>query len=145
MWRLYAILCLYPGNMQCAPPGRTCSDNSTCYLPHDRNNNNNSNNDNNNNNNNSNRTERRNSRFFTISSLRRKLSTARTFKWAGRNRMQITCTTFSAYHAQHALCHLVRRDSSATKCDSLNRIYFKLYFLGAEPLTDEEYQESTNV
>ena len=39
------------------------------------------NNNNNDNNNNNNRTERRNSRFFAISSLRRKLSPTSTLKW----------------------------------------------------------------
>ena len=39
-------------------------------------------------NNNSNRNQRRNSRFLTISSLRRELSPTRTLKWPGRNRVQ---------------------------------------------------------
>ena len=44
-----------------------------------------------NNNNNNNRIERRNSRFFTISSLRCEPSPTRTLKWLGRNHVQITC------------------------------------------------------
>ena len=36
--------------------------------------------------------------FFTISSVRREPSSTRTLKWPGRNRVQITCNTFSAYH-----------------------------------------------
>ena len=62
---------------------------------------------NNNNNNNNNHhhhhhhhlIQRRNSRFFflTISSLRREPSPTRKLKWPGRNRVQITCNTSSAY------------------------------------------------
>ena len=52
------------------------------------------------NNNNNNRIQRRYSRFFTISSQRREPSPTHTFKWPGRNRVQITCNTSSAYHVQ---------------------------------------------
>ena len=41
--------------------------------------------------------------FFTISSLRREQSPARTLKWPGRNHVQITCTTSNANHVQHVL------------------------------------------
>ena len=65
--------------------------------------------------------ERRKSRFFffflTISSLRRELFPTRTLKWPGRSHVQITCNTSSAYHVQHVVCHVVRRDSSAIKFD----------------------------
>ena len=54
----------------------------------------------NNNNNNNNRTQRRYSRFFTISSQCCKLFPTRTLKWPGRNRVQITWNTSSAYHVQ---------------------------------------------
>ena len=50
--------------------------------------------------NNNSRIERRYSRFFTISSQRRELSPTRTLKWPGRNSVQITCNTSSAYHVQ---------------------------------------------
>ena len=50
-------------------------------------------------NNNNNRIQRRNSRFLTISSLRRELS----LKWPGRICVQITCHTSSAYHVQHVV------------------------------------------
>ena len=43
-----------------------------------------------------------------------------TLKWPGRNRVQITCNTSSAYHVQPAVCHLVRRDSSAIKFDRVD-------------------------
>ena len=62
--------------------------------------NNNPQNINNNNNNNNNRIQRSYSRFFTISSQSRELSPTRTLKWPGRNRVQITCNTSSAYHVQ---------------------------------------------
>ena len=38
--------------------------------------------------------------FLKISSQRRELSPTRTIKWPGRNRVQITCNTSSAYHVQ---------------------------------------------
>ena len=44
--------------------------------------------------------QRRYLRFFTISSQRRELFPTRTLKWPGRNRVQITCNTSSAYHVQ---------------------------------------------
>ena len=59
-----------------------------------------SNDDNNNNNDNNNRFQRHSSTLFTISSLRRELSPTRTLKWPGRNRVQISCNTSSAYHVQ---------------------------------------------
>ena len=59
------------------------------------------------NNNNNNRIQRRYSRFFTISSQRRELSSTRTLKWPGRNRVQITCNTSSAFHVQVS-CYVPR-------------------------------------
>ena len=41
--------------------------------------------------------------FLKISSMRRKLSPTRTLKRPGRNRVQITCNTSSAYHEQHVV------------------------------------------
>ena len=38
-------------------------------------------------------------------------------KWPGRNSVQIKRKTSSAYHVQHVVCHMVRRDSSAAKFD----------------------------
>ena len=49
--------------------------------------------------------------IFTISSLRCEQSPKRTLKWPGPNRVQITCNTSSAYHVQHVVCHVTRRDS----------------------------------
>ena len=68
--------------------------------------------------NNNNRIQRRYSRFFTISSQRHELFPTRTLKRPGAtvsksratHRALITCKC-------HVTCHLVRRDSSATKFD----------------------------
>ena len=57
----------------------------------------------NNNTHNNNRTERRNLRFFTLSSQRRELSPTHTLKWPGRNHVQIMCNTSSTYHVQHVI------------------------------------------
>ena len=45
--------------------------------------------------------ERLNSRFFTLSSLRRELSPTCTLKWPQCSRVQFMCNTSSAYHMQH--------------------------------------------
>ena len=55
--------------------------------------------------------------------LHRELSSTRTLKWPGRNRVQITWHTSSAFHVQHVVCHVVRRDSSAIK---FNRVEIEL-------------------
>ena len=97
------------------------------------NNNNNNNNDNNNNNNdNNNRIERRNSRLFTISSLRREPSPTRTLKWPGRNRVQITCNTPSAYHVQHVVLRATRYEGTAQllSLTEYKSHLFELYFIG---------------
>ena len=73
--------------------------------------------------------ERRNSRFFTICSLCRELSPRRTLKWPVSNRVQITCNTPSAYHVQHVVYHVVRRDSSAIKFDRVEiEFIFALFY-----------------
>ena len=69
-----------------------------------------------------------NTRFLTISSLRRALSSTRTLKWPGRNREQITCNVSSAYHVLCAVCHLVRRDSSAIKFDRVKIVFILALF-----------------
>ena len=53
--------------------------------------------------NDNNHIQRRNSRIFTISPLRHEPSPTRTLKWLGRNRVQITCNTSSAFHVQHVV------------------------------------------
>ena len=56
-------------------------------------------------------------KIFTISSLHWELSPTCTFKWPGRNYVQIMCNTSIVHHMPHAVCHLVQRDSSAIKFD----------------------------
>ena len=73
-----------------------------------------------------------------MSSLRRELSPARTLKWPGHNRVQITCNTSSAYHAQPAVCHLVRRDSSAIKFDRVEIAFILSLLYWLKPLADEK-------
>ena len=79
-----------------------------------------------------NRIQRCNSRFLTISSLRRKLSPTRTLKWPGRNRVQITCNTSSAYHVQHVvLCATwYERTAQLLSLTELKSHLFELYFTG---------------
>ena len=67
---------------------------------------------------------RKSSFFFTNSSLRWELSPSRTLKWPGRNRVQITCNTSSAYHAQHFVLRATWYEGPAINFDSLNRIHF---------------------
>ena len=40
-----------------------------------------------------------------------------TLKRPGRNRVQITCNTSSAFYLEHIVCYVLRRDSSAIKFD----------------------------
>ena len=75
--------------------------------------------------------------FFTISSLHDELPPTRTFKWPRCHREQITCNTLSAYHAQRVVCHLVRRDSSATKFDRVEIAFILALFYWLKPLTNE--------
>ena len=65
-----------------------------------------------------------------------------TLKWPGRNGVQITCNTSSAYHVQPAVCHLVRRDSSATKSDRVEIAFILALFCWLKPWTDEEGEET---
>ena len=89
------------------------------------------------NNNDNIRIESRNSRFFTISSLRRKLSPTRTLNWPGSNLVQITCNSQSAHHVQHVVCHLVRRDSSAIKIGRVKIAFISALFYLLKRSTDE--------
>ena len=81
--------------------------------------------------------------FFTISSVRRKLSPTRTLKLPKRNRVQITCNTSSAYHVQRVVCHLVRRDISAVKFDRVKIAFISSLFLLAEIILTDEGGEET--
>ena len=81
---------------------------------------------NNNNNNNNNHIQRRYSRFFAISSQRRKLSPTRTLKSPRRNRVQIMCNISCA--TCRVTCHLVRRDSSTIKFDRVENAFIWALF-----------------
>ena len=91
---------------------------------------------NNNNNNYNNRIQRRYSRFFTISSQRRELSPTRTLKWPGRNRVQITCNTSSAYHVQvsYYVPLGTKEQLSYSVWQSWNRIYLSFILMSGVPL-----------
>ena len=52
----------------------------------------------------------------------------------GHNRVQITRNTLSAYHVQPAVCHVVRRDSSAMKFDRVEIAFILAYILLAETI-----------
>ena len=47
------------------------------------------------------------------------------------NHVHIMCNISNTYHVQHAVCHLVRRDSSTIQFD---RVYFSFILL-AETIT----------
>ena len=81
---------------------------------------------------NNDRIQRRNSRFFTISSLRRISSSTRTLKWPGRNCVQITCNTSSAHHVQHVvLCTTwYERAAQLLSLTELKSHLFELHFIG---------------
>ena len=51
-----------------------------------------------------------------------------TLCWPGRNRVQITCSTWSAYHVPHVVCHVVRRDSSAIRFDTVEIAFILPFF-----------------
>ena len=67
--------------------------------------------------------ERRNSRFFYNLLTVPWTVPTRMLKWPGLNRVQIMCNTSGACHVQHVLCHVIQRDSSAIRLDTLNCIY----------------------
>ena len=84
------------------------------------------------NNNINNHIQRRYSRFFTISSQRREMSPTRTLKWPGRNCVQITCNTWSAYHVQHVVLRATWYQGTAQllSLTQLKSHLFELYFVG---------------
>ena len=49
-------------------------------------------------------------------------------KWPGRSRVQTMCNTSSTYHAQHVVCHIVRKDNSATKFDRVKIAFISTLF-----------------
>ena len=100
--------------------------------------------------NNNNRIQRRNSRFFTISSQRRELSPTRTLKWPGRNRVQTTCTTSSARFSRASVMLRATWYEGTAQLLSLTELkshLFELYFIGwtIKPMEGRkpEYPEKT--
>ena len=64
----------------------------------------------------------------------RELYPTRTLKWPGRNLVQITCNTSSAYQVQHVVLHATWFEGTAQLLrQSSNRIYFNFILL-AKPL-----------
>ena len=89
-------------------------------------------------NNNNDRIERHTSRFLQSPHCATScLQLISTFKWPGRKRAQVTCNTSSVYHVQHAVCHVVQRDSSAIKFDRAEIAIFSALSYWLKPLTDE--------
>ena len=70
--------------------------------------------------------------IFTISSLRREPSSTCTLKWPGRNRVQITCNTSSAYHMQHVVLRATWYEGTAQllSLTEYKSLLFQLYFIG---------------
>ena len=77
-------------------------------------------------NDNNNRIERPNSRFFFLQ------SPTRTLKWPGRNRVQITCNTSSAYNVQHVMLRATWYEGTAQllSLTEFNSHLFELYSIG---------------
>ena len=73
----------------------------------------------------------------TFSSLRHELSPTHTLKWPGHSGVQIMCNTSSGYHLQHAVCHLVQRDSSAIMSDRVEIAFILALSYRLKPLTDQ--------
>ena len=87
-------------------------------------------------------TEKRNSKLYTISSPRCELSPTRTLKWSERNRVQITRNTSDVYHVQHAVYHVVRRDSSAITFDRIKIAFILALFHWLKSVTDKQGEET---
>ena len=80
---------------------------------------------------NNNRIDRRYSRFFTISSLRRELSPTSTLKWPRSNRVQITCNISSAYHVPYVVLCAAWYEETAQllSLTEFKSHLFELYFI----------------
>ena len=75
-----------------------------------------------------------------MSSLRRELSPTRTLKWPGRNHVQITCNTSSAYHVQHVVLRATWYKGTAQllSLTEFKLHLFELYLIGwtIKPMKD---------
>ena len=86
--------------------------------------------------------------IFTIYSLRPELSPTRTLKWQGRIVFKSRTNISGAYHVQravyhvvHVLCHVARRNSSATKYDRVQKMpHTKARKLKPQPRLEPEIQ-----
>ena len=78
--------------------------------------------------------------FFFLNNLSTAPSPTRSLKWPGRNRVQITCNTSGAYHVQHVVCHVLRRDSSAIKFERVEIAFILSHYRWLKPLTDEGHE-----
>ena len=56
--------------------------------------------------------------------------------------MQITSNTLGAQNMQHVMCHMVQRDSSASKSDRVEIAFISVLFHGLKLLTDESGEET---
>ena len=77
--------------------------------------------------------------FFTIPSLRHKLSPTRTLKWPGCNHVQIMCNTLTLIKRLSCAtccvtCHVVQKESSATKFDRVEIPFILSFILLAETM-----------
>ena len=76
------------------------------------------------------RIQRRNLRFFTISSLCCESSPTYMLKWPGRSRVQITCNTSSANHMQHVVCATQYKGTAwLLRLTEFKLHLFQLYFI----------------
>ena len=53
-----------------------------------------------------------------------------------------SCANHVQHIEQHAVCHLVRRDSCAIKFDRVEIVFISAVFDGLKPLTDEGGEET---
>ena len=72
--------------------------------------------------------QRRNWRFFTVSSLCREPYQTRTLKWPGCYRVQITCNTSSICHMQHVVLRATWYEGTAQLL-SLTELKSCIYFI----------------
>ena len=82
--------------------------------------------------------------FCTIHPLRREPCPARTLRWLGRNRVQITCNTSGANHVQLVVLRATWYETTAQllSLTEFKSHFFKGFILLAEPLTDEGGEET---
>ena len=82
--------------------------------------------------------------------MRRESPPTRILKWPGRNRVQITCNTSSAYHVQHVVLRATWYEGTAqllSMTEFKSRLFeILLYWLNHDPMKEGrklEYPEKT--